>query len=121
MATQEQTQQPKRVWISKPAPKYTVDTAKEFGGYSDASIEILLNDLDCECRPYEDVFTYGRWKGLKRQVRKGEKAHRLPTHRPSAFRFEGEAEEVERNVMVKTTACVFCRCQTDPVKEKGNA
>lgn len=111
-----------RTWLKEPARKYTAESAQYFEANPSAnSIARLRAELACNCEPYRDVLTFARWKALGRSVRKGEKAHRLAVYHESAYREEGEPETVEHHAKVHATACVFCRCQTEPSKRQvGN-
>jgi hypothetical protein len=59
-------------------------------------LDQLASSRKCDCLPYFDVFTYGRWKALWMAPRKGEHGIRIPT----VIR-AGEQKY----------ATVFCRCQ----------
>src|SRR4051794_38621055 len=61
--------------------------ARTFDGISTNSAAQVLIALDerketgiypdCACEPYEDTFTFERWKAQGKQVRRGEKALRI--------------------------------------------
>jgi hypothetical protein len=69
--------------------------------------------LECDCEPYEDVFTYKMWQEQGYQVRKGEKAAvRVPTYHETK---EVDADGNEKIRTYRKTACLFCRCQVDEI------
>ena len=111
------TAQPRtaRTWLREAPRKFDEESAQRFDrGPSDNSVDALRRELTCECEPYVDVLTFARWKALGRSVRKGQKAHRLAVYHETAYREEGDPENVEHHAKVHATACVFCRCQTEP-------
>lgn len=57
---------------------------------------------DCECKPYEDTFTFQRWKKQNFGVKKGEKALAK-----ISYMFDDEYENKKKF----SSACIFCRCQ----------
>lgn len=87
----------------------TPEQARSFPrGVSVANAIAVMNALDCACIPYEDTFTYGRWRGLGMQVRRGEHGIRIGTVRTVPV---GDTEQTRT---VPGSAVVFCRCQVDP-------
>ena len=42
--------------------------AKSFDGYSASNAMLIYAALKCSCEPYNNVFTYNRWKALGYQV-----------------------------------------------------
>ena len=65
------TKQPK-------APPMTKAEATHFDRYSVANAVSVKTSLECGCEPYQDVFTYRRWKAQGFQVSRGQKAIKLP-------------------------------------------
>lgn len=70
---------------------------------------------ECDCEPYRDMYTYRRWQAQGFQVRRGEKAIRLPLVKYIARKEEESEEAVE--VKILGQSYVFCRCQ---VGNNGN-
>jgi len=53
----------------------TPDDARSFDGYSVANavaVRQALGERGCSCEPYEDVFTFNRWRAQGRIVRRGQ-------------------------------------------------
>lgn len=86
--------------------------ARTFTHKSESSYQQVKSQLSCDCEPYEDVFTYGRWKALGQQVQKGERSIKLQTWIPIVDKDEN-GDPVTTGVRPKT-ASLFCRCQTRP-------
>ena len=94
----------------------TAEEATRFDTYSVGNVIMLKTILKCDCEPYEDVFTFNRWKAQGFIVRKGEKAHRITIF------IDKEVEKTKadgtKEIKVKRiprTVCVFCRCQVEPL------
>lgn len=86
----------------------TADEARAFPqGYSVANAARVLAALDCGCKPYEDVFTFARWRALGRTVTKGQHAIRISTYAPVTDKETGEV--IGRRPW---RSAVFCRHQT---------
>ncbi|USK72654.1 ArdC-like ssDNA-binding domain-containing protein [Peribacillus asahii] len=96
--------------------KITADNATMFERFSETNYEILKTELECECEPYQDIFTFNRWKAQGFFVKKGEKAYRIPTIIVSEK--ENKKGEMEKKSF-KKTSCVFCRCQVEHASERG--
>lgn len=91
--------------------------AKTFGRISLANAAQVVHQLKCGCMPYQDVFTYHRWLAQGYQVKRGERAIRLPLIKMLVDEDEnGDAEEVRR---LLGTSAVFCRCQVKKINGKG--
>lgn len=87
------------------------------------------NEIIAECwaqsRGYENpqarvnLLTYGAWKALRRQVRKGETGCRLETYRPvGPIPKPGETDEhgkPKRRRVIPSKTHVFHESQTDPL------
>lgn len=128
MSAATQTRKP----IIPRTPPMTAEEATAFSGVSNASIIQVVTALefrkaqeihpDCSCQPYEDVFTFHRWKALGQSVKKGEKSLRISSWVPRGGKRNGLPEslsepERERIGEVKLrpqTLCLFCRCQVEP-------
>ena len=90
-------------------PTFTPETARRFDRYSAANAVAITQALSCDCQPYQDVFTYRRWKAQGFQVQRGEAAIRLPLVYQRTERDPKTGQE-------KTTrrhgrSALFCRCQ----------
>lgn len=95
-------------------PKMTAAEATHFDGHSTANAATILLELECDCQPYEDVFTYARWKAQGFQVQKGEKSIRIPTIQKVTKENDKGEPETRR---LKKTSFVFCRCQVKPIEQ----
>ena len=78
--------------------------ATRFNRYSPENANKVLNTLKCGCQPYQDVFTYNRWRALGYQVKRGQKAVRIPVI------IDKENEDGE-HVKRFWRSSVFCRHQ----------
>lgn len=88
--------------------KYTPQEATRFQHYSGVNSNIVRTVLKCGCKPYEDVFTYNRWKAQGYQVMRGEHSIKL------AVIIEKEVENNDGGIEIKKSFAnshVFCRCQ----------
>ena len=54
---------------------YTPDTVFKFPGKGRTKRENTHSGLDCDCRPYVDILTAGRWRALGAHVKSGEHAN----------------------------------------------
>jgi len=79
--------------------------AKSFEVKDDKNARIVKAHFDCDCQPYEDIFTYRRWEAQGLVVSKGQKGVKVSRY------------------------TVFCRCQVQepdtepkaqPKAEKAN-
>lgn len=97
-------------------PRMTEAEAKDFDHYSPANIVRVLDAMaakGCQCQPYADVYTYGRWTAQGMQVQRGEKSIAIP------IIVNGDDEEdpdgeIRPGVRLLWTAHLFCRCQVQP-------
>lgn len=91
----------------------TAKEAKTFDRFSEMNVLILT--LGCNtCIPYEDWFTYARWKAQGFQVQRGKKGTKIDVVKT----YQKENEETGRSE-TKTymgTASVFCRHQVKEIK-----
>jgi len=99
-------------------PPMTPEQAISFERFSLANAAMVMRQLHCKCNPYEDVFTYGRWKAQGYQVRRGEHGIHIPTisttHPP--VELDNDGEEVQPQPRARKlfhNSVVFCRCQVD--------
>jgi hypothetical protein len=99
--------------MSTSTPTFTPETARQFDRYSVANAVTLKEALPCGCEPYQDVFTYRRWKAQGFQVQRGEKAIRLPLIYQRAEKDPETGEETVTRRMGRSA--VFCRCQVRPI------
>lgn len=92
----------------------TPDNAKDFDRYSVANA-MIAEARPCNCKAYEDIFTYKRWQAMGYQVRKGEHGTKIGTYAPIVEKNDkGEKVVVGKRPWTST---VFCRCQVD--KKEG--
>lgn len=80
-------------------------------GRSEQSAAIVLAALDCNCQPYEDVFTFANWKKLGFFVRKGEKA-KVATPRYITKKTT-KKDGTEKSYTYQKMSHLFCRCQVE--------
>ncbi len=96
-------------------PTFTPETARRFDRYSAANAVAITQALGCNYQPYQDVFTYRRWKAQGFQVQRGEKSIRLPL---IYARTEKDPETgEERTTRRRGRSAVFCRHQVQPIGE----
>ena len=91
-------------------PTMTPGEARTFGRISPANAAWVMANLKCDCSPYQDVLTYGRWHALGYQVRKGEHGIKLSVVR------EVSKEADDGTITTRKLfagAVVFCKCQVD--------
>jgi len=98
------------------AEKMTAAQAVRFDRYSSTNAGIVAISFECDCVPYEDVFTYRRWMAQGFQVQKGEKAIKITTYRPIK---DKDTDEIVGKA--PTTSAVFCRHQVAEIGDPGNA
>ena len=89
--------------------------ARSFESFSVKNAAIVNGALECGCKPYEDVFTYNRWRAQGWQVKKGEHGIKLGVMK--TIERENEAHETER-FRVRGHAAVFCRHQVKQQEAK---
>lgn len=88
--------------------KMTATEAKSFSNFSATNAALIYAALDCSCEPYEDVFTYRRWKALGFQVQRGEKK------RVSVLTFHQVEDDDGSTRLRPWNSHLFCRCQVQP-------
>ena len=91
-------------------PTMTADQATMFPRYSPANAATVKTVLDCGCEPYQDVFTYNRWKAQGYQVMRGQRAVKIPV----IVTAENEDGEAIRRLW---RSAVFCRHQVKRIGE----
>ena len=98
--------------MKRATEQMTADDARRFDGASIPNTIAVLTALECNCQPYQDVFTYNRWKAQGFQVQRGEKSIRLPLFysREVEDKKTGERRTEKR----RGSSAVFCRCQVKP-------
>ena len=98
-------------------PKLTPEQARTFHTYSVGNAASLAMALTCDCVPYQDTYTFGRWIAQGYAVRKGEHGHHISVKHETEKRDKetGEVTTGER----WGTAVVFCRCQVAPLTPKA--
>jgi len=104
---------------TKKRPAMTATEARSFNSYSPANAGMIGRLLQCGCQPYENVFTYRRWKAQGYQVQKGEKAIKIPVIKTIPPKEDADPEAKPRSF--KGSSAVFCRCQVKPIKEQSHA
>ena len=113
-------------------PQFTAESAQEFQTASPASMLQVYESIaertaqgkhtECECEPYRDTFTFDRFRAMGFMVNKGESALRISTFVPVTGKFRKEKDDsgndVDRQVLIPRTVCLFCKCQVHPIEEK---
>lgn len=95
------------------AQKMTAEEARTFEhGESSSNARMLGMVMECDCQPYEDIFTYNRWKAQGFQVQKGEKGKRITVFSRST---KADAAGNEVSYSFPSGSTVFCRCQVKPI------
>ena len=100
--------------------KMTAEQARTFDGHSAANATILTHAAEqrgCQCKPYQDWYTYKRWRAQGMQVQKGEKGTKLGTFIPTYTTDSDTGEKVKTGTR-PWTSHVFCRCQVKPVEKR---
>lgn len=97
-------------------PKMTATEATQFDSYSPNNAALVAASLSCGCEPYEDVFTFARWKAQGYHVRRGEHGIRLAAMK-TISRENPETGEMEKRKMFGKTV-VFCRCQVSKDRDQ---
>jgi len=93
----------------------TPEQATRFNHVSPVNATIVQRTLKCGCKPYEDVFTYNRWKAQGMQVQRGE--HSINLALIKVVENECEDGSIERRKLFAHSH-VFCRCQVKPIGYK---
>ena len=93
--------------------KMSTQDATRFENGKSETHEILLTlaaeQRGCSCQPYQDWFTYKRWKAQALQVKKGEKGYQLTTFASTEVADPKTGEIKKKSRPWRTY--VFCRCQ----------
>jgi len=95
----------------------TAQQATTFGRYSGQNARQVKAALSCGCIPYQDVFTYNRWKAQGYQVQRGQHAIKLSVIGHKDVEDEDGTVKVKRYL---TTGAVFCRHQVAPIGSKAS-
>jgi hypothetical protein len=99
-------------------PEMSAADALKFDRYSIDNINRVMMALEeggrCDgtCVPYEDVFTFARWKALGCFVKKGEHGVKIPVVVPVTKESDDPDGESE-SFKLKRTTTVFCSCQVE--------
>ncbi len=100
--------------ITRPGTQtMSAEQAQMFERFSAANSSIVLSSLSCECSPYDDVFTFNRWKAQGMIVKRGEHGIKLPLIRRIQTEDEAGTVVSERKILGRST--VFCRCQVQGI------
>lgn len=89
----------------------TATEARTFHHMSIANMVQVKSALRCACDPYQDVFTFNRWRAQGFSVRRGEHGIRIATI--SVHAMEDKQTGEMRQVRRPWTSYVFCRCQVE--------
>ena len=84
--------------------------ARQFEQYSQRNAAIVEDHFDCDCKAYESIYTYARWRALGMQVQKGEKACKITTYIPIRVTDEDTGDKKVVGTLPRSSA-VFCRHQ----------
>ena len=90
-------------------PTMTAQEATSFNRYSVANASYVKASLDCGCEPYQDIFTYNRWKALGYQVQRGQQAIKIPVVKSIEVENKETGEPETRKLLGR--GAVFCRHQ----------
>ena len=98
--------------------KQTAEEARTFERFSIGNATTLARaavERGCECRPYEDWYTYNRWLAQGMQVQKDEHGVKLGVIvRQDRKQTQEDGTEKTTTVSRPWTTTVFCRCQVKP-------
>lgn len=84
--------------------------ARQFEIQSERNAALVEDYFDCDCRAYQDIFTYGRWKAQGLQVQRGQSACKILTYQPIIVKDDDTGERKVVGTRPRTSA-VFCRHQ----------
>gem|GEM_PF-4658333 len=87
----------------------TSEQATQFNRFSIYNALTVANALPCGCIPYQDVYTFNRWKSQGYIVKKGERGIKIPVIGSSVKHDDNTGQDVVKKYT--TTSAVFCRCQ----------
>jgi len=87
--------------------KMTSEQATSFNRFSIYNALTVANALPCGCIPYQDVYTFNRWKAQGFIVMKGQHGVKIPVIGTNIKDNNGVLEVKKYT----TTSAVFCRCQ----------
>lgn len=74
MQTQQRTRHKRRY----SRPPMTPEQARTFNSVSLANAALIMHSLECDCSPYEDVFTLRRWNAQGFKVKRGQHGIHIP-------------------------------------------
>ena len=83
--------------------------AQRFEIQSERNAVLVEDHFDCDCRAYQDIFTYGRWKAQGLQVQRGQSACKILTYQPIIVTDDAGDKKVVGTR--PRTSAVFCRHQ----------
>lgn len=97
-------------------PQMTAIEARTFKTFSVSNATTITEALQAKgcttCQPYEDVYTFNRWKALGYHVKKGEHGMRIPVINEVEKEDQASGKVSTRKLF--HTSAVFCRCQVEP-------
>jgi len=96
--------------------KMTPTEATTFNRFSIYNALTVSNSLPCGCIPYQDVYTFNRWKAQGFIVKKGEHGVRIPVIGTNIKHDEKTGQDVTKKYI--STSAVFCRCQVVELEKK---
>jgi hypothetical protein len=94
----------------------TREAATTFARESTSNAVLLKSILSCACNPYQDVFTFNRWKAQSMCVNKGAHGIHLPLVKVIEETDASGNKTQTRKVLGQSV--VFCRCQVHPFGQK---
>jgi hypothetical protein len=95
----------------------TREAATTFARESTSNAVLLKSILTCACNPYQDVFTFNRWKAQNMCVNKGSHGIHLPLVKVIDETDANGNKTQTRKVLGQSV--VFCRCQVHPFGQKS--
>jgi len=93
------------------AVKMTPEQARSFDGFSIGNATVVATSFQCGCQPYQDVFTFNRWKAQGYFVKRGEHGVHLAKV-TTTTRENPETGETETRRQLGRSV-VFCRHQVE--------
>ena len=100
--------------VTSTKPTMTASEAVSFERFSLANAITVTAALSCGCKPYEDVFTFNRWKAQGFFVKRGEHALKLPIVKHAVKEtLDDSGETKTSSFRILGTSAVFCRHQVE--------
>lgn len=96
--------------------KMTPEQATQFNRFSIYNALTVSNALPCGCIPYQDVFTFNRWKAQGFIVKKGEHGIKIPVVGTNIKHDDNTGQDVVRKYV--SNSAVFCRHQVIKLESK---